>query len=324
MKTQIILLFLMSVIIISCEQLDMTESGSLVPETVDEDTSLPSLEVNSYSLHVETYGDSTNSVIINIHGGPGDDYRSMLNASDLANEGYFVVFYDQIGTGLSQRVSKYIFDKEGAIDLFFDNLQYIINYYKTNDSQKIYLLGHSWGAMIAAGYIDKYPNSVNGVIMAEPGGFNWPQTSKYLENTMDLHFFSEELNDAIFSEQIFAGHSEDEILDYKAAYFKFKGVTGNPSSVPFFRCGVTMSNAAIDYAYKYGFDFTQNLSNHTEKILFLYSENNHAYSKEWAEAVSEPLPNVELKMISGTGHEMIYFAWDDTKSAIIEYLNEMQ
>ncbi len=327
MKHNILLSLVTSFMIIcaSCELQDMTEPGLLVPKTVDEDSTLPSLEVNGYLLHVETYGKPNNPLIINIHGGPGDDYRSMLNASNLADNGYFVIFYDQVGTGLSQRVDDDIFDKEGSIDLFFDDLKYIIDYYKKTDSQKVYLLGHSWGAMIAAGYVDKYPDDINGIILSEPGGLTWKQTSKYLDASTDIKLFSEELNDALFPEQFFGGCSEDEILDYKASYFNtVSGVTGNAGPVPFFRCGAKIKLAAMDYADNFGFDFTQNLNLYTTKVLFLYSENNEAYGEDWAHKVGAPFNNIEYKQINDTGHEMIYFAWDDVSEAILTYLNELE
>ncbi len=327
MKRNIIQLAILfcPLIFASCDRMDMIEPGLLVPETVDEDPFLPSLKVNGYLLHVETFGNQDDPLLINIHGGPGDDYRSMLNAANLADEGFFVVFYDQVGTGLSQRVSGNIFNEKGSIDLFFDNLKAIINYYKTSDLQKVFLLGHSWGAMIAAGYVDKYPEEIDGMILSEPGGLTWDQTSVYLDATMEIKLFSEALNDALFPEQIFCGCSEDEVLDYKASYFNvIEGVTGNAGPVPFFRCGVTIKLAAMDYAGQYGFDFTKSLENYKTKVLFLYSELNEAYGEEWAYKVGAPFPNIEYHEISGTGHDMLYFSWDAVSARVLTYLNELR
>src|SRR5262245_39567974 len=75
--------------------------SDLVPKTVDEDPSLPSLEISGTRLHLETFGTPGNPVVIVLHGGPGADYRSLLPLSALADDGFFVVFWDQRGTGLS-------------------------------------------------------------------------------------------------------------------------------------------------------------------------------------------------------------------------------
>ncbi|MBK9106411.1 MAG: hypothetical protein IPL92_18070 [Saprospiraceae bacterium] len=55
--------------------------------------------------------------------------------------------------------------------------------------------------------------------LAANGGFTWDQVMEYLSRSNHIDFFPEALNDAVFPEQIFAGRDEDEILDYKFAYF---------------------------------------------------------------------------------------------------------
>ncbi|MDL1892501.1 alpha/beta hydrolase, partial [Sphingobacteriales bacterium CHB3] len=56
----------------------------MVPLTVDQDPSLPSISVNGTQLHAETYGNPNDPMIVVLHGGPGSDYRSLLNCSKFA------------------------------------------------------------------------------------------------------------------------------------------------------------------------------------------------------------------------------------------------
>ena len=95
-----------------------------VAATVVDDASLPQIEINGVRLHAETYGDPSNPVIIVLHGGPGGDYRSQLGARSLADTN-FVVFYDQRGAGLSERVPgedlnvpAYMAELDGVIDRY--------------------------------------------------------------------------------------------------------------------------------------------------------------------------------------------------------------
>src|SRR3954465_10264209 len=83
--------------------LDPGEPGNLVPRTVVEDPTLPQIQINGTRLHAESFGDPTAPTVMVLHGGPGSDYRSLLNLKALANDGYRVVFWDQRGAGLSQR-----------------------------------------------------------------------------------------------------------------------------------------------------------------------------------------------------------------------------
>ena len=104
--------------IIGCEEQDLREPGNLVPKTVMEDLSLPSITVNDAKLHSEAFGNPYGTMIVVIHGGPGADYRGMLNCKDFVSNGYRVVFYDQRGSGLSQRfpLSSYTSLGMGAVD----------------------------------------------------------------------------------------------------------------------------------------------------------------------------------------------------------------
>jgi len=130
MKTKILVSTMALVIILfgSCEKkLSFNTSGVLVSLTVMEDTSLSSIIINGVKLHAETYGDINDPILLVIHGGPGADYRSMLNFSQLAQDSMFVVFYDQRGSGLSQRlapdaytsVQEYIDELDGLLQELF-------------------------------------------------------------------------------------------------------------------------------------------------------------------------------------------------------------
>ena len=71
-----------------------------VPRTVEYDSAnIPHITLNGRLVHAETFGSPTNPIVIVLHGGPGLDYRSMLSLKDLASD-FFVVFYDQRGTGI--------------------------------------------------------------------------------------------------------------------------------------------------------------------------------------------------------------------------------
>jgi proline iminopeptidase len=63
-----------------CEkELKTTDPGNLVPRTVDQDPSLPSIIVNGTQLHTEAFGNPADPMVVFLHGGPGSDYRNALN-----------------------------------------------------------------------------------------------------------------------------------------------------------------------------------------------------------------------------------------------------
>jgi proline iminopeptidase len=321
-------LFLLLLLLAGCDN-DLTDPltpGALVPRTVDQDSSLPSLNVNGTLLHVESFGNPADPILVVLHGGPGGDYRSLLKATDFAEAGFFVIFYDQRGTGLSERVDRSQFT---AAQIMIDDLHALIDHFQISDEQKVFLLGHSWGAMLASGYIDQFPNEIDGAILAEPGGLTWEQAKDYVSRANEIKFFSEQVNDALFPEQIFAGRDEHEILDYKAAYFAtFENAPGNTignaGPYPFWRNGAVSADELIKRAEESGFDFTTHLPDYHTKVLFAYSELNRAYGFDWAKQVGAPYPNVEYFEVKGSGHELLYFGWDNFYPEALTYLNELK
>jgi proline iminopeptidase len=322
-------LFFLLILFVACEQEDWTQPGLLVPKTADQDSSIPSVELNGTLLHVETFGNPANPILVVIHGGPGGDFRALLNAKDLADDGFFVVFYDQRGTGLSKREDKSQFEGPDVIQLFIDDLDALISHFRTSPSQKVFLLGHSWGAMLATGYINEHPQKISGAVLAEPGGLTWPEAKDYMSRSNKVKFFEEAINDMLFPEQMFAGRSDHEILDYKASYSSnFEcapgNTIGNPGHYPFWRSGAVSFQTMNETAEKYGFDFTTNLDHYTTNVLLLYSENNQAYGADWAEKVASPFPNADVQMVENCGHEMLYFGWADMYPKTLNYFNQFK
>jgi proline iminopeptidase len=305
------------------KELRPTDPGNLVPKTVTEDASLPAIFINGTRLHAETFGNPNDPMVIMLHGGPGGDYRSMLRAGALANDGYFVIFYDQRGSGLSERQDKNSY----SLQVMLDDLTAVISHYRNSPTQKVFLLGHSWGAMLATAYVNSYPAAINGLILAEPGGFTWEETRDYVSRTKKGSAFEEDFNDHFYPDQLFTGkENEHEILDYKMAVYaaydhKPGNVIGNPGPYPFWRHGAVAETALFDIADRDGFDWTTNLSNYTTKVLFCYSELNKAYGVAHAQLLSAAYPHVQLEMIPGTGHEILYFGWNNFYPLVKNYLN---
>ena len=300
--------------------------GTLVPKTVELDPGLPRISVNGTLLHSEAFGNPSDPMVVYLHGGPGSDYRNGMNIRNLVKDHYYVVFYDQRGSGLSKRHPKETY----SIQLMLDDLTAVIQHYRTSPSQKIFLFGHSWGAMLATAYLNKYPSAVNGAILAEPGGFNWEQVKKYSQRSRKIKLFDEATNDALYHNQFFSGNDNDHaIIDYKlgltSAYTYSKnneeGIEG-PS--PVWRKGAAVLSRLLELGKNEGFNFTGNLSQYTTKVLFLYSENNRAYGVEFANELASAFVNVQVSEVKGTGHEMIWFKWDNVNALVLPYLNALR
>ncbi len=133
-----------------------------VPRTVVDDPTLPQLALNGHKLHVEAFGNINAPVVVVLHGGPGADYRYLLALSALAKD-YRVVFYDQLGSGLSQRVPA----SQITVKSFVADLDAVIQHF--SPKLPVHIVGHSWGAMLASAYAGAHPDKVDRMVLAEPG-----------------------------------------------------------------------------------------------------------------------------------------------------------
>jgi proline iminopeptidase len=327
-------LVMMAVVIMStipfmgCEkEVYMKDEGNLVPKTADEDPGIPSVTINGALLHSEAFGPPDSALIVVLHGGPGSDYRYLLKCREFADHGYRVVFYDQRGSGLSQRFSKSTY----SLKVMFDELGGIIDHYRTSPSQKIFLLGQSWGAMLATAYVNAHPAAISGLILCEPGGLVWHDIADYAHRTRGVEITSELMNDVTYMDQFITGkESQQEILDYKFGLLAFAETdkdnpTGNEAHIPFWRWGAVCNQTLFDLGETEKPDWTTNLDQYSTKVLFLYSENNRAYGPEWAKKVSSAYPNVQLFEVMGAGHDMLTFdtGWNNAYPVMLEYLNSL-
>lgn len=133
-----------------------------MPLTADRNPSLPQVRLNGHVLHAQAFGSPQAPVVVVVHGGPGADHRYLLGLQALADQ-YRVVFYDQLGSGLSERVP------EGQISIssFLADLHAVVGHF--SPGRPVALVGHSWGAMLATAYAGQHPQQVSHMVLAEPG-----------------------------------------------------------------------------------------------------------------------------------------------------------
>jgi proline iminopeptidase len=98
--------------------------------------------------------------IIYLQGGPGGfiSDKNIKTFVPLSEDGYDIYLYDQIGSGQSERLSNI---NEYTADRHKKDLEEI---FKKIGSDKVILIGQSWGAVLATLFIADNPNSVEKII----------------------------------------------------------------------------------------------------------------------------------------------------------------
>ncbi len=103
--------------------------------------------------------------VIYLHGGPGGHIQDGIikSLAPLAAEGYDIYFYDQIGSGSSDRlpnitaytVRRHVLDLAAIAEKL--------------GNQKVILIGQSWGAILATVFAAAYPGKIERLILPSPG-----------------------------------------------------------------------------------------------------------------------------------------------------------
>jgi len=276
--------------------------SDLVPKTVDEDPALPSLELSGTRFHLETFGTPGNPVVIVLHGGPGVDYRSLLTLSALADDGFFVVFWDQRGTGLSRRHPC----EELTAGNYLRDLEAIVDRFARSPSDRVSFVGHSWGAMYATWYTNEHPERVASLVLAEPGAFTRAELDDYMGKFMgSADLTSERFNDAAFLARVITPDDHAR-ADFDVALNST--IIDEPLGLdpdhpePFWRFGALLSGCLPDTAGN--FDWTTNLSRYTSDALFIHGELNRVHTPEHQQSLAAHYPRAEVVTIPGVGHDM--------------------
>jgi proline iminopeptidase len=96
-----------------------------------------------------------------LHGGPGVP-SYYLNPLKALSDSRRIILYDQLGCGRSTRI---LDTGLMTVDHFVEELEILRKALKLKE---FYLLGQSWGTMLALDYYLKYPSAVKGLIFCSP------------------------------------------------------------------------------------------------------------------------------------------------------------
>jgi len=307
-----------------------------VAKTVAQDANIPHITIDTVTFHAESFGPDTAQVVIAIHGGPGQDYRTLLPLKALADS-FKVVFYDQRGTGLSPRVAT----NELSLESSLSDLDAIINYYSPD--KPVYLIGHSWGAMLASGYIAQHPEKVVKAVLAEPGFLTTETAQTFMERTngmMPPMTISTvwRMTKAFLESLKVDGPDEEAGMDYLMA--RIIGMTdienhpmagyycnGMPPSSDdmFWRLSMQASQAirktGVNSNGEFEIDLVTGLQNFNNEILFLTSECNQLIGEDIQKKHMAYFPHAHMKIVKNAGHDMIKEQPEESLDFIRFYFN---
>lgn len=328
LQKSVILFVLLLIVFLLLINLGQAKAGPftpVVPETVTDDESLPNRFINGSLFHLATFGDPRNPLVIALHGGPGTDYRSMLTLSELQDQ-FYIIFYDQRGTGLSERVSK----SDLTLEKYIDDLDYIVDLY--GRGRKANLIGHSFGGQLAVAYVQRFPDKVSRLVLSEPGPLT-PEMAEIGPNVMFDPSDPDQLKaflKAFLSASRVQGPDEDAQKDYFIHQMMINANPGYwcgsrpPYDVPYWRFGYDANSNVTFSIYNVDGDMILDFINGTDTslpTLFLVSECNTVIGYDFQIEQMNYFSTTEMKMIYGSGHEIFSEKPTESVAAVREFLS---
>ncbi len=305
MKKRIFLLLLViiSILVYNYYNEDTTELKIAQNNSSDE-----YLELELGKMRYKIYGSKNQNTLILIHGFNGYMECWNPNINSLVDAGYKVVLYDLWGRGLSDRPRVDL-----KIEVFRNQLNDLIQFI---DSNKVSLIGSSFGCVIASDYTLNYPNKVKKLVFVGPAG--WPSeenTPSSLINVPVLsqtvfHFFGQKILKPKVENYLYDKKNHNWAVDHWEKYAGYAGYTRSALS--------TLKNSpVIDYLNGW-----KEIGKQEKPILFIWGENDVSFPFSNTKKVEKLIPNSKIIGIKNAAHWVNIEKPELVNNEIIAYLNE--
>ena len=287
LKTIIILILL--IIILGLQILGNTAEAHLprVDAYRVQEIKVPTKNV---TLHARIVGNlNVGDVLIAVNGGPGQSSRYMTSLELLAGAKLAVVTYDQRGAGQSTEPSdgygllNYVADLEAVREVV--------------GAEKIHILGHSWGGIVAMRYATVHPQRVRSIILTGSGP---PSREAVQAGQTRLGQHIARLQEQGIIAQSLPMDTKHLLEAILPAYFtdpEFK-IPEELKETAFNETAYQQTLATIG-----NWDFKEEVAKLTHPVLILWGEND-PFGLPMAEATKNALSNARVKFVvlKGCGH----------------------
>lgn len=254
---------------------------------------------NGDSIYYKTVGQGEPLIII--HGGPVLDHTYLLDHYKILSEGYQLIFYDQRACGNSQVE---IPADRMTFNAFANDIEEIR---KVLGFERISILGHSWGGLLAMKYAIAYDDNIKKLILSNsmaPNAKDWDRENVAIAKRYSVED-QDQLNKLASSGLLRSKEAGQYIeqmmmLSYKAQFYDLNNLDLLHLNIPnnyALRSSIFMnlSKEMADY------DLMRQLKEVKTPTLIIYGEIEPAvelYMNEF----TNTFPNGQYKVIEKSGH----------------------
>jgi proline iminopeptidase len=238
------------------------------------------------TLHVRIAGDPTaGEVLFGISGGPGLSSDYLTSLERLAGPELAVVTYDPRGAGRSTAPA----DDPANYGLFryANDLETVR---QAVGAEKVHLLGHSWGGLVAIYYATVFPQHVDSMVLMGSG----PPNIEDLESAQRQ--FQERITEltrqGLMPEDL-SGVAAGQVRAILPAYFSDPGFEP-PTELLEMTFSQTVSDLTLSALGQY--DLTEEIARLDQRVLVLFGEDD-PFGLSMAEATRDALSAAEVEFV---------------------------
>ena len=300
-----------SIIISACVVLlSSCGSDSTPPKENEVETSVNETElaveestvnINGVDHYIKKVG--TGAPVLVLHGGPGLFHNILEPHFQSIAKKYQLIFYDQRGCGQTAFPTD---TSTISVDNYVEDVEGIRNHLKLD---KLTIIGHSWGGLLAMHYGSKYPGNLEKMILVAPAPANSDYTKETFGAMQDKRSSDESMelvkvmsskefeqrDPKVFLDAIKIGDrvNFDDVNNVDKLYENVEFTTATANNL-------LLVNSIMEKNF-FEFDILDQLSNITTPTLIIHGANDNIpfYSSQ---TTQEHLGNARLVVISKSGH----------------------
>ena len=285
------------------------------------------VKVDGGRIWYKIVGEGTRTPLVILHGGPGSRSCAMIPGFSLLGKDRSVIFYDQLGSGNSDRPTDTTLWR---VDRFVNEIDYLRQALKLDS---VHILGHSCGSTFLIEYmLTKRPKGVKSVIFSSPhiSTPHWMADARIL-----LSQLPKSIQDTISKYELLEDYTHPQYLAATDSfYLRHLSRTGYPN-LPDKKCDNEPGFNYQVYNYMWGpteftvtgtltdFDRAGDLNKISEPILFVTGEYDEA-RPETMYKFQKLSNNAVVEIIEGAAHMTMIDQPERLEKAIGRFLRNVE
>ncbi len=163
-------------------------------------------------LYCREVGQGTPMIVL--HGGPDFDIAYLLPELDRLSDKFHLIYYDQRGRG---RSADHVKPEDVTLESEMDDLDKVREHFHLD---KVDLLGHSWGTVLALEYALRHPERVSRLVLMDPAPASAADINRFRKERVEKWPVLMELRKAIADTTAYKEADPDAVVAYYRVHFK--------------------------------------------------------------------------------------------------------